>query len=83
MIEHEKTILFKGFDINQFLRDFSLVRLPADEREIAIVDILIFINIIHQANRHVHSGLSLLCNDKQIEAAYHDNEGKDYLYIQM
>ena len=26
MIEHEKTILFKGFDINQFLRDFSLVR---------------------------------------------------------
>ena len=59
MIEHEKTILFKGLDI------------------------LIFINIIHQANRHVHSGLSLLCNDKQIEAAYHDNEGKDYLYIQM
>ena len=31
MIEHEKTILFKGFDINQFLRDFSLVRLPAVE----------------------------------------------------
>ena len=32
MIEHEKkTILFKGFDINQFLRAFSLVRLPAVE----------------------------------------------------
>ena len=31
MIEHEKTILFKGFDMNQFLRAFSLVRLPAVE----------------------------------------------------
>lgn len=31
MMEHEKPILFKGFDINQFLRAFSLVRLPVVE----------------------------------------------------
>lgn len=31
MMEHEKPILFKGFDINQFLRAFSFVRLPVVE----------------------------------------------------